>query len=325
MVPPGLRVVQLIKANVSATDSTIGLTLIWAGPEPSRAHASRGCKNNRPMAITQIAIMRRDPFTLVISDLLCSVAQNAALSLNKGVKDGANQQARPTRISEPSSRFEAVDERLQEGNDVVFFLRRQAKLTNRHIFVVGVFRHRPTGHLLFGSLWTMPRQHVIGIDITRVVEVDYLLQAREIAVVHVSFHEVRARHHGRVARRRGLEFALELRKPPSPAQVRRSAIVAIQEQSHSKIDKPGAQWVAGKSPLIRSVLRIPGKFDILGEAEVVVRCVGEQRLKACRLAGIASAQESTRPSIQVTGIAAAFAAEQVIPVPLLCGEGCFSR
>src|SRR5580692_6383757 len=66
MVPPGLRVVQLIKANVSATDSTIGLTLIWAGPEPSRAHASRGCKNNRPMAITQIAIMRRDPFTLVI-------------------------------------------------------------------------------------------------------------------------------------------------------------------------------------------------------------------------------------------------------------------
>src|ERR1700751_1884879 len=66
MVPSGLFVVQLIKANVSATDSTVGLTLTWAGLEPSRAHAVGGCKNNMPMAITQIAIMRRDPFTLVI-------------------------------------------------------------------------------------------------------------------------------------------------------------------------------------------------------------------------------------------------------------------
>src|SRR5580693_10033877 len=66
MAPSGLFVVQLIKANVSATDSTVGLTLTWAGLEPSRAHAIGGCKNNMPMAITQIAIMRRDPFTLVI-------------------------------------------------------------------------------------------------------------------------------------------------------------------------------------------------------------------------------------------------------------------
>jgi hypothetical protein len=34
-----------------------------------------------------------------------------------------------------------------------------------------------------------------------------------------------------------------------------------------------AQWVTGKSPLVRSVLRIPGKLYILGEAEVVVRRV----------------------------------------------------
>src|SRR5271169_4754099 len=66
MVPPGLFAVQLIKANVSATDSTVGLTLTWDGFEPPRAHAIGGCKNNVPMAITQIVIMRRDPFTLVI-------------------------------------------------------------------------------------------------------------------------------------------------------------------------------------------------------------------------------------------------------------------
>src|ERR1700722_15927837 len=66
MVPRGLRVVQRIKANVSAADSRIGLTLTEVGREPSPASASRGCRNNKVMAVTLTAIMTRDLIALVI-------------------------------------------------------------------------------------------------------------------------------------------------------------------------------------------------------------------------------------------------------------------
>src|SRR6202035_805434 len=98
MVPPGLRVVQCMKANVSATDSTIGLTSTWAGLEPSRAHAGRGCTNDRLMPITLIAIVRYDPFALLICRPPLKCCRNAALRLKKGVTDGANQQVRPRDI-----------------------------------------------------------------------------------------------------------------------------------------------------------------------------------------------------------------------------------
>src|SRR5579862_2846794 len=103
-----------MKANVLAADSTVGLTLTWDGLEPSLAQASGGCKNNMPTAITQIAIMRRDPFTLVIcrSPIQCYLERGS--SLHKGVKTGRTNRFAPRCVSEPSSRFEAVDERLQE-------------------------------------------------------------------------------------------------------------------------------------------------------------------------------------------------------------------
>src|SRR6202790_5660927 len=111
----------------------------------------------------------------------------------------------------------------------------------------------------------------------------------------------------------------------APVQVRRSAIVAVQKQSHPFVGKTEAERVAGKSPLVRSILRIPGEVHVLGKANIVVCCVCEQRLQARRLAGIASAQEGTRPLVQMAGIATAFAAEQVISVFLLRSEGCLAR
>ena len=52
---------------------------------------------------------------------------------------GRTNKVRPTSISEPWSRLEAVDEGLQEGNDVVFFLGCQAKFADSRVFVVGIF------------------------------------------------------------------------------------------------------------------------------------------------------------------------------------------
>src|ERR1700680_4087702 len=106
MVPAGLRVVQLMKANVSATDSTIGLRSACGA---SRAHASRGCKNDRPIAIMLIAIVTRDLFILVMQ---------ISCLMNKGMRVGGERKGSAPRGSPPSSRLEAVDESLQEDNDV---------------------------------------------------------------------------------------------------------------------------------------------------------------------------------------------------------------
>jgi hypothetical protein len=64
-------------------DDRGGVDLSWAGLEPSPARASRGCKNDRPMAITLIAIVRRDPIALVICKSPVKCCQNATLSFEQ--------------------------------------------------------------------------------------------------------------------------------------------------------------------------------------------------------------------------------------------------
>src|SRR5580692_4992408 len=129
----------------------------------------------------------------------------------------------------------------------------------------------------------MSRQYVVRIDVACVVEMDDLLQTCEIAVMHVGFHEAGIGNLRRIAYGRSLEFSLELWQKHSPIQVRRSTVVAIEEQSHSLVSKAKPERVAGKSPLVRRILRVPGKDYVFWEAEIVVGGVGEQRLNAGRL------------------------------------------
>ena len=77
----------------------------------------------------------------------------------------------------------------------------------------------------------MSGQYVVAVNVTRIVEVDNLLQAREVAVVHVGLHETSVRDLCRVAHSRGLKFALEVWQLRSPTQVRRGTVVAIEPTS----------------------------------------------------------------------------------------------
>src|ERR1700686_5546316 len=75
-----------MKANVSVMDSIIGVALSLLGFEPSIAHASRGCTNNRPRAIALIASMRRDPFILIIFRTSFEHCENALRSSNRAAR-----------------------------------------------------------------------------------------------------------------------------------------------------------------------------------------------------------------------------------------------
>jgi len=61
-----LGVVQRMKANVSLTDSSVGLVLGWLAVEPWRAYANRGWTKIKLIAMTLIAIVRRATFAVVI-------------------------------------------------------------------------------------------------------------------------------------------------------------------------------------------------------------------------------------------------------------------
>src|SRR5882762_2704628 len=86
---------------------------------------------------------------------------------------------------------EAVCKRLEEGNDLVLLRIGQPKHTDRHVLVVLDLRHRPAVYLFGFPCWAVPGSDVKGKDIARVVEVDELLQALDVAVVEERLLEVR--------------------------------------------------------------------------------------------------------------------------------------
>src|SRR5207245_6353403 len=57
---------------------------------------------------------------------------------------------------------EPVREGLQEGDDLVLLLIRQAEITGRHVDVIPHLGHRPAGHSFDCACWTVPRRHREG-------------------------------------------------------------------------------------------------------------------------------------------------------------------
>src|SRR5712691_10024627 len=78
-----------------------------------------------------------------------------------------------------------VGQSLHESHDLVFLRICQTELADGHVLGAGHLRHRPAVDLLGRSGRTVADRHGEREHITRVVEVDDLLQALQVAVVHI--------------------------------------------------------------------------------------------------------------------------------------------
>src|SRR6266404_5033538 len=124
-----------------------------------------------------------------------------------------------------AGRLVVVGQCFQEGDKVILFLICQLKVAELFLVeVAGVFGLRPARDLFAGVSGLAPGQNV-----ARVVKVNYLFEALEVAVVHVGLHEVGCRTHVDVAQRGYLEFGVEFGSEPDPPRIRiQLAAIALQ-------------------------------------------------------------------------------------------------
>src|SRR5206468_12252524 len=80
---------------------------------------------------------------------------------------------------------ETIGECLQERDNRVFFLIGQAEITGGHIDIVRHLGHRPAVYFFGRSIRAMSGSNVVRKPrfVARVVEVDELLQALDVAIV----------------------------------------------------------------------------------------------------------------------------------------------
>src|SRR5262249_44177172 len=121
-----------------------------------------------------------------------------------------------------------VGERLQEGNDLVLFLVRQAEIPGSHVDVVRDLGHGPTVYFFDRSFRAVPGSNVVFVFVPRVVEVDQLLQALDVAVMKELLLKVRPGcfggrtlrwRHRHIACRRHLHLAVGTRGKLFPGRV----------------------------------------------------------------------------------------------------------
>src|SRR5437588_2465777 len=88
---------------------------------------------------------------------------------------------------------ETIRQRLQEDDELVLLVIRQAEITDRHVDVVRDLRHGPAVYFFGRSLRAVSGRDIeLELrDVACVVEVDELLQALDIAVVEELLLEVR--------------------------------------------------------------------------------------------------------------------------------------
>src|SRR5712672_227891 len=109
-------------------------------------------------------------------------------------------------------RVETVRQRLHECYDLVLLLIRQAELTNGHVEVVRDLGHRPAIHLFRLSRRAVSRRDVERKHVPRIVEMDELLQALDVAIVKELLLEEGPRRLGsKTLRRRHRHMTLRLR------------------------------------------------------------------------------------------------------------------
>src|SRR5215469_14318523 len=114
---------------------------------------------------------------------------------------------------------ETISERLEERNDLVFFLICQTKIASRHVEVVFYLGHGPAVNPLDCSLRAVTRgDRVREGRVASVVEMDKLLQALDVAIVEKLLLEVRPwrfscrtllRCHRHIARGRHLHLSVD--------------------------------------------------------------------------------------------------------------------
>src|SRR5271157_371643 len=131
----------------------------------------------------------------------------------------------------------AVGQGFQECNDIILFLVRQLKIAELLLVEVRrIFRGRPACDLFTGISGIALGQHVAGV-----VEMHHLFEALEIAVVHVSLHEVGRGAHVDIAQRGDLELGVEFRSKANPLrvwiQLAAIALQRAQERSDACVDK----------------------------------------------------------------------------------------
>src|SRR6266478_4814730 len=121
--------------------------------------------------------------------------------------------------------FVAVGQGLQESDKIILLLICQLKVAELFLVEVArVFWWRPTRDLFAGVSSLAPGQNV-----ARVVEMHYLFEALEVAVVHVGLHEVGCRTHVDIAQRGYLELCVEFGSEPDPLRIRiQLAAIALQ-------------------------------------------------------------------------------------------------
>src|SRR6266480_5565691 len=112
-----------------------------------------------------------------------------------------------------------IGERLQERDNLVFFFIGQTEITGGHIDIVRHLGPRPAVYFFDRSIRAMSGSNVVRKPwfVARVVEVDELLQALDVAIVKELLLEIRPgrlgawalwRCHSHIARRRHLHLAV---------------------------------------------------------------------------------------------------------------------
>src|SRR5207248_9136031 len=98
-----------------------------------------------------------------------------------------------------------IGKRLQARDNRVFFLIGQAEITGGHIDIVRHLGHRPAVYFFDRSIRAMSGSNVVRKPrfVARVVEVDELLQALDVAVVKELLLEIRPGRLGGGTPRRG--------------------------------------------------------------------------------------------------------------------------
>ncbi len=137
---------------------------------------------------------------------------------------------------------------MQERDNLVFFLIGQAEITGGHIEIVPDLGPGPAVYFFDRSIRAVSGSNVERnpLNVARVVEVDELLQALDVAVVKELLLEVRAgrlgggtpwRCHSYIARRRDLELTVDswCKLSPSPVRVGGGTEAASEEGPHAQV------------------------------------------------------------------------------------------
>ena len=208
---------------------------------------------------------------------------------------------------------ETIGECLQECHDLVLLLIRQAEVTGGHIYVVPHFWHRPAVYFFDRPIRAMSGSNVERKPrfVARVVEVDELLQALDVAIVKEPLLKIRpgrlgggtpCRGHSHIARRRHLHLAVGQRCKLSPTCVRvgPGTGTASEEGPHAQVSKGEAEGIPNEAKGIWRGLIIDSIPGIQGQAFIGRAEAGEQRVYLGGLAVVESrGGRSGSSSIQV--------------------------